>query len=600
MSIRTVTTEQPEKIPPPSLDHAASITPNRPRRVTDRLKRLHQKLTTKHGWVGDYDYAWLCMPTTPWRLGRARPRQTKTGPPFYALDSELPIILAAASGLQHALAMLAGLITPPIIFASALNLDAETSAYMISASLIGCGILSLVQMSRIRLFGDYYLGTGLISVVGTSFATLSTANAIFDAMYADGTCPSTVAPDGTVTRGACPDAYGRVLGTSLICSFLEILMSFMPPRILKRVFPPMVTGTVIVMIGASLIGSSGIPNWGGGSNDCASRPSSGFYQLCPDIAAPRPLPWGSAEFIGLGFLSFVSIIVTELFGSPFMKNISVIVGLVVGCIVSGAAGYIDGSSITSAPAITFLWVHTFKIRVYPPAILPMLAVYVSVAMEAIGDITASAEVSRVSVVGEEFDTRIQGGVLSDGIGGFLSALFTVTPLSIFAQNNGVIAITRCANRTAGRFCCFFLILFGVLGKLSGVFLAIPNPVLGGVTTFLFASVATSGVRVLSYNRFTRRDRFVLAAAFSFGIGDLLVPTIFTHLFDGVSHPNKGLQGLFDSITIVLSTPFLISGLVALVLNLILPQEDAGDDDDDVVEVVDVEAHPNSKEKEIHV
>ena len=146
-------------------------------------------------------------------------------------------------------------------------------------------------------------------------------------------------------------------------------------------------------------------------------------------------------------------------------------------------------------------------------------------------------------------------------------------------------------------------------------MSVPNPVLGGVTTFLFATVATSGIRVLSYNRFTRRDRFVLAAAMSFGVGDLLVPTIFTHLFDGVKHPNKGLQGLFDSITIVLSTPcmccsrpriglasdalaVLVAGLVALVLNLILPQEDVDDDDDDVVEVADdVEAHPHSKEKE---
>lgn len=104
--------------------------------------------------------------------------------------------------------------------------------------------------------------------------------------------------------------------------------------------------------------------------------------------------WGSPEFVGLGFLSFMSIILTELFGSPFMKNVSIIVGLAVGCIVAGAAGYIDGSSIESAPAITFLWcvhsvpymdyiddyfvllrVHTFKIRVYAPAILPMLAVY---------------------------------------------------------------------------------------------------------------------------------------------------------------------------------------------------------------------------------
>jgi hypothetical protein len=149
---------------------------------------------------------------------------------------------------------------------------------------------------------------------------------------------------------------------------------------------------------------------------------------------------------------------------------------------------------------------------------------------------------------------LNSGCQADGIGGFISALFTVTPLSVFAQNNGVIAITRCANRGAGRWCCVFLILFGVIGKISGVFLAIPNPVLGGVTTFLFATVAVSGVRVLAFVQPTRRDRFVLAAALSFGFGDLLVPGIFTHLFDRVKHPNNGRQGLFNSITIVLSTP----------------------------------------------
>jgi xanthine/uracil permease len=90
---------------------------------------------------------------------------------------------------------------PPIIFASELNLSADYQSYMISASLISSGILSMVQMSRIRLWRNYYLGTGLITVVGTSFASLSTASAIFNALYADGTCPSTTAADGTVTRG---------------------------------------------------------------------------------------------------------------------------------------------------------------------------------------------------------------------------------------------------------------------------------------------------------------------------------------------------------------------------------------------------------------
>lgn len=558
----SVTKDQPAPVGPPTTRSFPAI--------RKHATALRNKLTTKHGWLGGYDYAWLCSPTLPFSIAGSNP--VRRPPPFYGVEAELPLLLAMSCGLQHALAMLAGLITPPITFASSLMLDAQTSAYMVSASLIGCGILSLVQMSRIRLWKGYYLGTGLLSVVGTSFATLSTANAIFDTMYSDGTCPSTVAADGTVTREACPDAYGMVLGTSLICSLLEIGLSFIPPRTLQRIFPPIVTGTVIIMIGASLIGTSGILNWGGGSNGCQTRPTSGLYQLCPTVDSPHALLWGSPEFIGLGFLSFVSIVLTELFGSPFLKNASIIVGLAVGCIVAGAAGYIDGSSIKSAPAITFLWVYTFKIRVYPAAILPMLAVYVSTTMEAIGDITASAEVSRLNVDDEEFDSRVQGGVLSDGLGGFLSALFTVTPLSIFAQNNGVIALTRCASRAAGRWCCAFLILFGIFGKISGFFLAIPNPVLGGVTTFLFASVVVSGFRVLSYVHYTRRDRFILAAAMSFGFGDLLVPDIFTYLFQGVKNPSSGLQGLFDSITIVVSTPFLAAGLVAVILNLILPQE----------------------------
>ncbi|KAH0840324.1 xanthine/uracil permease [Lanmaoa asiatica] len=603
-SVISVAKHQPPAIEPPS--------PRSRFDVLHRARIAQRKLTTRKGWFGDYDYAWLCSPVLPFSIG-GKKRNSRRQPPFYGVDDELPLVLAMASGLQHALAMLAGLITPPIIFASTLALDAQTSAYMISASLIGCGkwstrrpldsaepllpgILSLVQMSRIKLWKGYYLGTGLLSVVGTSFATISTADAIFNAMYANGTCPSVTAADGSVTRGACPDAYGMVLGTSLICSFLEIGLSFIPPRTLQRIFPPI--GTVIVMIGASLIGSSGIPNWGGGSNGCQARPTSGPLSLCPTTTSKHALPWGSPEFIGLGFLSFITIIITELFGSPFLKNASIIVGLAVGCIVAGAAGYIDGSTVTSAPAITFLWVHTFNIGVYPPAILPMLAVYVSTTMEAIGDITASAEVSRLKVTGDDFDSRIQGGVLSDGLGGFISALFTVTPLSIFAQNNGVIVLTRCANRAAGRWCCAFLILFGILGKVSGFFLAIPNPVLGGVTTFLFASVVVSGLRVLSYMDYTRRDRFILAAAMSFGIGDLLMPGVFTHLFDGVRNPNSGLQGLFDSITIVLSTPFLASGLVAVILNLIIPQEllqnkeDEGEEVGQVVE--DVEASDQAR------
>jgi NCS2 family nucleobase:cation symporter-2 len=209
---------------------------------------------------------------------------------------------------------------------------------------------------------------------------------------------------------------------------LEIGMSFTSPRILKKVFPPLVTGPTVLLIGVHLI-ETGLQNWAGGSGDCQSRPESGLFALCPNINAPHPLPWGSAEFIGLGFSVFITIILCERFGSPIMKSTAVVVGLLVGCIIAGATGYFDKSTIDAAPAVSFIWVSTFKLSVYGPIVLPLLAVYMVCAMEAIGDITATCDVSRLEVDGEMFDSRIQGGVLADGLNGMIAALCTITPMS---------------------------------------------------------------------------------------------------------------------------------------------------------------------------
>ena len=374
-------------------------------------KRAINKVSTKEGWLGNYDYGYLCKPQ--WPYGR---RATRKSPPFYGLHADLPLLLAIVcgesahdvlserpltTGFQHSLAMLAGVITPPIIFASQLALPQADQTYLISASLISSGILSMVQMSRFRIPKTrYYIGTGLITVVGTSFASLSTGSAVFNALYADGTCPSTRDSAGAIVRQACPEAYGKLLGTFMVTSVCLMAMSFVPPSKLKKMFPPLVTGITIVMIGVSLIGKSGFLNWGGGTNACASRPAApSLFALCPTINAKHALKWGSAEYLGLGFLSFVSIILIEIFGSPFMRNASIILGLVIGMIVAGAAGYVDSSNIKTAPAITFLWVRRFKLSVYGPAVLPSIAVYVVLAMEAIGDITASADLSGVEVEG---------------------------------------------------------------------------------------------------------------------------------------------------------------------------------------------------------
>ncbi|KAK4050213.1 hypothetical protein OIO90_005195 [Microbotryomycetes sp. JL221] len=498
---------------------------------------IKRKATTRGGWFGKYDYATLCMPQLPCAV-RGTKRRTR-GDLFFGINDDLPISLAIICGLQHALAMLAGVITPPIIFGSSLALPPSTRNQLVAASLMVSGICSALQMTRFPIpftKKKYWFGTGMLTVVGTSFATLSTASSIFNAMYADGTCPSTVI-DGTVVRQACPQAYGYLLGTSALCSLTTMLLSFLPPGAMKKIFPPIVTGTVVLLLGASLVGKSGALNWMGGTN-CHARPETGLYSLCPTVNGPHALPWGSAEYFGL---------------------------------VAAPLGYASSATIKSAPAITFLWVETFKMKIYGPAILPFICVYITLAAEAAGDITGSAEASRQPVTGRLYESRIQGGILADGINGLLSALMQNAPVSLFGQNVGCITVTRCGNKAAGYWCAAFLIVFGILAKISGVFLAIPNSVLGGVTTFLFASVATSGLKILSFSKFTRRDRMILASALGLGLANLMVSDWSSYIFT-YNGSNSSLKGFYNALIIVLSTPFLIGALVAALLNTLLPRD----------------------------
>lgn len=524
-----------------------------------------KKFTSKEGLIGDYDYLYLFTPNIPFLTKKEKIQ------PFFAIDLDMPVCLGFLLGLQHALAMLAGIVTPPLLIASAANLDTELTQFLVSCCMISSLILLCIQITRFHIYKTpYYIGTGLLCVVGTSFTTISIVSKAFPIMYKDGTCP--IASDGT--KLPCPDGYGFILGTTCCCALLEILCSFLPPKVLQKIFPPIVTGPVVLLIGISLV-TSGFEDLVGGSG-CIG-------EICPSEGAPMALTWGSAQFIGLGFLVYITIIILEKWGAPIMKSMAVIMGLLVGCIVAAACGYFDRSGIDIAPSATFLWVHTFKLRVYGPIVLPLLALFIVLMMEAIGDITATLDVSRLPVEGEEYESRIQGGILADGLSGILSPLFMTTPMLTFAQNNGVISITKCASRTVGYWCCFFLLIMGIFSKFAAAIVAIPKPVIGGVTTFLFTSVAVSGLAIIAGLEFTRRDRFVLTASLMWGFGATMVPTWFSTFF-GYKGDNKGLSGLLNAIDLVMETGFAVTGFVAVILNVLIPQEPDEDDSEELVSV----------------
>jgi xanthine/uracil permease len=266
-----------------------------PKNFAYYTRAFRKSFLTRDGLIGDYDYGYLFKPNLPFMGSK------NVTPPFFGLDDKMPILLAALLGLQHTLAMLAGVITPALILSGAggVNLAPEIQQYLVSTSLIVCGLLSAIQITRFHIFRTpYHIGTGLISVVGTSFAIIPVASGAFSQMYANGYCPV----DAQGNQGPCPKAYGALVGTAALCSLVEIALSFLPPKVLQRVFPPIVTGPTVLLIGVDLIGTSGFKGWAGGSGLCSDANPPAFFAKCPDITAPHALPWGSAEYIGMKLL----------------------------------------------------------------------------------------------------------------------------------------------------------------------------------------------------------------------------------------------------------------------------------------------------------
>ncbi|KAJ5317069.1 hypothetical protein N7508_001577 [Penicillium antarcticum] len=526
-----------------------------------RWQYLYRYFTTREGWIGDYDYVYLVTPNI-WPLNK---KYKDYEAPFYGLNDEVPILLTIILGLQHALTMIGSVVSPPLALASgAFYLSVEQSQYLVSAAFITTGIATAMQVTRVHLTKTpFYIGTGLLSVVGPTFDILAIAFSYAEMRYANGTCPAS--PDGS--RLPCPDAWGAMLGTILCTVWIQVLLSFVPPKTLNRIFPKIVTGTLLLLVGVYLI-SSGMENWGGSSNCNGGK---GFYALCPDTAAPNPLPWGHPKLIGLGFSVFGTIIIVELFGSPLMRSASVVFGLAVGCAISGATGYWSRTNIDAAPVATFLWVHTFKLSVDGALALPLLILFICEAVSCMPDILATAEISGVEIDGVVFNSRIQGGILCDGIGSLISALGTGLPMVSQAGNNGVISLTGCASRRAGWCASVFLILMGIFGKFGAVFGSMPPSVLGGMQVFLYSTIVVAGIKVLSLVEFTRRNRFILTTALGIGFIDIVSPSWFSQILD-YSGSNVRLQGFEQGINLMVETPFIIAAVVGVFMNLVLPYD----------------------------
>ena len=438
---------------------------------------------------------------------------------IYGLDAQPPLRETLFAAVQHVLASFIGIITPSLIIGGALGLEPEDRAYLISMSLFVSGIATFIQTKRIGP-----VGSGLLSIQGTSFAFIGPVIGAGTAAVAGGATPS--------------QALGLVFGMCLLGSFIEMIFSQFIEAI-SRIITPLVTGTVVMLIGLTLI-NAGVLAMGGGA------------------LARQNETYGSAQNIFLSMLVLVIIIVLNSSRNTFLRMASIAIGLIVGYIVGLAMGIVDLSRLSELSAFTLPIPFKYGFNFNPTAFIPFAFLYLITTIESIGDLTATSVVTGQPIQGPIYFNRMRGGVLADGLNSFIAAIFNTFPNTTFSQNNGVIQLTGIGSRYVGYFIAVILSLLGLFPIVGGVLQAIPQPVLGGATIIMFGSVAAAGLKIISSIEIGRRETLILATSLGLGLGVTFAPDLLT-----------GLPVLAKNI---FGSGISTGGICALVLNILLPGE----------------------------
>ena len=408
---------------------------------------------------------------------------------IYGLNDRPPLRETLFAALQHLLAIFVAIITPPLIIASALRFDIQTTGFLVSMSLFVSGIATFIQSHRVGP-----IGTGLLCIQGTSFSFIS---------------PIISAGMLGMVNGKMDVALGLsyVFGGCLVASVVEMIVSRILPYT-RKVITPLVAGIVVTLIGLCLI-KAGINSCGGGQ------------------AAIDDGTFGSIRNLGLAVLVLVTIIFFNRSANRFLRMGSIVLGLLVGCVAAYCLGMIHFSDIHATGSLNIPVPLKYGLRFDVGTIVGLGLIYLVTAVEAFGDITANSLISGEPVEGPVFMRRAQGGILADGFNSMLAAVFNSFPNSIFAQNNGMIQLTGVASRYVGYFIAgAFLGLFPVVGEF---FSLIPDCVLGGATLLMFGTVAAAGVRIIASTKMDRKAVLVLAISFAMGMSVELVPDILSQM-----------------------------------------------------------------------
>ncbi|WP_430912358.1 nucleobase:cation symporter-2 family protein [Methylobacterium sp. sgz302541] len=406
-------------------------------------------------------------------------------------------------GLQHVLVMYAGAVAVPLIVGRALKLAPEQVAMLVSADLFACGIATLIQS-----WGLPGIGIRMPVMMGVTFASVTP-------MIAMGTNPDL--------------GLAVIYGSVIVAGLFGLLVAPLIGRLLP-LFPPVVTGTIILVIGVSLM-KVGV-NWAAGG-----------------VGNPN---YGAPVFLGISAFVLLVIMAITRYGTGFVSSASVLIGIVVGMVVAGLFGLVDLSRVASAPWFDVVRPFAFGWPAFDPVSAVTLCIVMIVVMiESTGMFLALSEITADPVD----EARLTKGLRADGLGTLIGGIFNTFPYTSFSQNIGLVGVTGVRSRFVTVAGGAIMLVLGLIPKLAALVEAVPQCVLGGAGLVMFGMVAATGARILGAVDFARNRNNLFVVAISVGFG--MIPLVAPNFFKQMPH---ALHPLLES-------GILLSALAAVFLNL---------------------------------
>ena len=435
---------------------------------------------------------------------------TSSSSELFQLNGKPTFGQAFPQAMQHVLAMLVGNITPPMLIASTLSLSAADQIMLTQAAMLIGGITTLLQLFPVLGFG-----MGLPNVMGVAFAYMPILTMI-----------------GT--------QYGiaAIFGSQLVAGFVSIFIGMFMGKI-RRFFPPLVSGTVVLSIGLSLY-ETAITYMGGGS----ATQSAGTF--------------GSPQFWILAVVTLVVTLACSLFGKGYLKVSGMLIGIVVGYVIALFMGdIVDFSTFNDAGLISVPIPFHFGLEFHADAIIMMILMYVVQAVQTIGDVSSTA----MGGFGREAtDKELGGAIKGQSICGMIGAIIGGLPTDPYSQNVGLICTTKVVAKRVFLIVGVIMLAAGFCPKFGALMTTIPQPVLGGATVTVFAAITMSGIQLLGEQPMNYRNKLIVGIALAIGVGIDAVPDV--------------LQFCPQLAKNILGSSLMVSFLIVFILNIIVPEDNS--------------------------